>query len=468
MQKNEEKIGTVFSVGSNGEGILKDDGTVVFVPFCLPQEKIKYKVLKVSSKCAFGKVLEVISPSENRVTPKCSVFLKCGGCQLQHAIYNKQLEIKRDNVIDAFKKVALLFVPVNDTVGSDKEFRYRNKLQLPIAEINGETVVGFYAENSHRVVPIEDCVINPIWTSSLIVAVKRYIKEFSLKGYREETNSGDIREITAKEADNKLIITIVTTKRSDTEFRFVEILKEELKQEFSLYVNINNSERNAVYGEKFYLVYGSPSIQAEMLGINYKVGVQSFTQVNPYVCKLLYSEVKNSLDLDDKMTVIDAYSGAGLMSAVIAKSCKKVIGIEIVKEAVELANELDKDNGLSDRITNYQGKCEDILPKIIEKEDKKNLALVLDPPRKGVDFNVIQAIIDSGIEKIVYVSCKPSTLARDVGLIVGSLKYEDGSIKKSDKYIPRYNIQKVQPFDMFPETKHVETLCVLERINHNI
>ena len=195
------------------------------------------------------------------------------------------------------------------------------------------------------------------------------------------------------------------------------------------------------------------------------MGVQSFMQVNSFVCEMLYKDVKNKLSANGNSVVIDAYSGAGLMTALLSKDVTRGIGIEIVKEAVELANQLAKENNLSHKITNYNGKCEELLPDIIQQEKKKNshISLVLDPPRKGCDYAVLEAILKSDIDRIVYVSCMPSTLARDVGLLVGTLENKDGQIVKSLENNGKYKIESITPFDMFPQTKHVETLVVLTR-----
>ena len=202
MVKNEERVGVVSALGVNGEGVIKDDGTVVFVPFTLVGEKIKYKVLKVTSKCAYGKVVEVLTPAENRVRPKCPVFQRCGGCQLQHVKYVQQLKIKEDAITSSFKKIAALNVDVKSTVKGDDHYRYRNKLQLPVVQTDIGVIIGFYAENSHRVVAIEDCVINAPWTKDIILAFKRFIDEYNIKGYDEATNSGELREINVKDPNS--------------------------------------------------------------------------------------------------------------------------------------------------------------------------------------------------------------------------------------------------------------------------
>ncbi len=466
MKKNEERVGVVSSIGSNGEGVIKQDGTVVFVPFALVGEKIKYKVLKVTSKCAYGKVLEIFSPAEIRERPLCPVFGKCGGCQLQHIRYVNQLKIKEENIASCFRKVAGLEVDVKSAVKGDNSIRYRNKLQLAVGASPDGVKIGFYAENSHRIIAIDDCVINAEWTKDVISAVKKYIEEFNIEGYNEQDNSGEIREVTVKEIKGNLIITLVSLKEELRGVqRLLEILKEQVKYTFSLYINVNDTGTNVIYGDKFKLVYGQGSYAGDMLGIKYNIGVQSFMQVNDSVCAKLYSAVRTAIGADQATTVIDAYSGAGLMTALFAKNADKAIGIEIVPEAVECANQLAKVNKLEDKITNYLGKCEDILPNIIQAEKAKGnkVSLVLDPPRKGCDLKVINSIIDSEIDKIVYVSCMPSTLARDIGLLVGSLKIEGNEIKKAENYTPRYEIELVRPYDMFSNTKHVETLVCLTR-----
>ena len=467
MNKNDVREGTVIALGMNGEGVLKDNGIIVFVPFALVGEKIRYKVLKVASGYAYAKVEEVLTPAEERIRPKCPVFGKCGGCQLQHVRYAFQLKLKEENITNCFRKIAFTEVSVKPTVRGDDEFRYRNKLQLPVSsDGHGRTLIGFYAENSHRVVPISDCPINAVWTADVIAAFKEYFELCGLTGYDEKSNSGDIREIAVKEVKGKLIITVVATLNDLPEKnKLIAILQNKVKYVFALYLNINRARSNVIYGEKFIHIYGSKDFAADMLGIRYKVGVQSFMQVNDCVCAKLYSTVCALAEADENTTVIDAYSGAGLMTALLAKRAKKAIGIEIVPEAVSLANLLAKQNGLEDKISNYQGKCEEILPDVIhrEKSEGNKTVIVLDPPRKGCDIKVINAVKASKADRIIYVSCKPSTLARDVGLITGTLYHDGSEIKKAENPCGDYVIDSVRPFDMFAQTKHVETICTLKR-----
>ena len=464
MKKNEEYIGIVEAFGSNGEGIIKDNGLITFVPYAIKGEKVRYKILKATKSCAYGKLIEVLTPSDCRVNPSCSVFNKCGGCQIQHVDYANQLELKRETVKDCFRKIAGIDFEVDKTEPCEKVFGYRNKLQLPVAKTENGTVIGFYAENTHRVVPIDDCPINPSWTKKIISAFKQYIDEFNLSGYDNQKFTGDIREITAKEiAGNLIIVAVVLDSNIKGKDRLVEILKSHLELNFTLYFNVNKSRSNVIYGEKFYLYHGAPDYTAEIDGIKCKFGVQSFMQVNDEMRSKLYNKVKEEINADENTTVIDAYSGAGLMTALLSQNARKTIGIEIVKEAVDCADELAKINGLTDKMVNFNGACEDLLPSIIEKERKtgNQIKIVLDPPRKGCDIAVVEAVRKSGADKIVYVSCLPSSLARDVGLLTGTLIYKDGKIEKAETPSGEYELTLIKPFDMFPQTKHVETLVCL-------
>lgn len=466
IKKNDEIIDNIIDVGANGEGIVKRDEYVIFVPFALVGEKVRFKVLKVSKNIVFAKLLEVIEPSKNRVKPKCPVFSKCGGCHLQHVDYSWQLKIKENNVINCFNKIAGIKIDGIQTVGSDLQYRYRNKLQLPIV-FNGEkNFIGFYAENSHRVVEIIDCYINKSMTKELITVIKEFLTKFNLKGYVDSTGQGNVREITVKEIGNKFIITLVWVKISPIgESWLVNALKEIFGENFSLYYNENPKQTNVIYGERFKLIYGAPEYQSDKLGIKFTSSVLSFMQVNANICDYLYKEVCENVSKFSPDTVIDAYSGAGLMTALLSRHAKKAIGIEIIKEATECADALAKANGLSDKMQNITAPCEQVLPGIVNKEKNANkkVAVVLDPPRKGCDIKVLNAIKESKIEKIVYVSCLPSSLARDVGILVGSLYYEKNQILKRKNYVPEYEIESIKCFDMFPQTKHVETLVVLQR-----
>lgn len=464
ITKNNEYVGIVERLGVNGEGIIKNGDFIVFVPYTLPTEKVRYKILKVLKNYAFGKVVEVIVPADDRIRAVCPVFGKCGGCQLQHVKYSAQLKFKSQLVADCFKKIAGIDVKVKSPVKSVQEYEYRNKLQLPVGRFNGENVIGFFAENSHRIIPVKNCYIHPSWAEKLITALKVYMAKNNVPAYDEVDKSGYIRHIVCRETDNSFIITLVsTTKDVPNLDDFIAELKECFVN-FSLYINVNSADTNVVFGDEFVLKYGAPTYINELLGLKYEVGVQSFMQVNTLVATKLYQNAVKHLDPNENDYVIDAYSGAGLMTALFAKKAKYVYGIEIVPEAVNIANKLASINGLSDKMENICGDCAQVLPPLVKKlSETGNVYVVLDPPRKGCDYSVIEAIKNSNIDKIVYISCNPATLARDVGLLTGSLYYEGNEIKKATDYTPVYEIATVIPHDMFSQTKHVETLVVLQR-----
>ncbi|MBO7187281.1 MAG: 23S rRNA (uracil(1939)-C(5))-methyltransferase RlmD [Clostridia bacterium] len=466
ITKNEEFIGIVERLGSNGEGIVKNGDCVVFVSNALPSEKIRYKILKATKNYAFGKLLEVLVPADERVRPVCPVFEKCGGCQLQHLKYPVSLKFKSTLVADCFKKIANLDVKVSPTVKSQMEYGYRNKLQLPVSSVDGETVIGFYAENSHRIIPINECFLHPNWSEKLILALKTYMRQNKILGFNETLKIGTIRHIVCREVGGKFIITLVVVKNDLPNLdAFISLLKESFAN-FSLFININDKDTNVVFGDEFRLVYGEPTYKSEFLGVKFNVGVLSFMQVNTTIASKIYQNVVKTVSSDENVCVIDAYSGTGLMTAMMAKRVKKAYGIEIVEEAVEISNKLAKDNGLTDKMFSYLGDVKDVLPSIVNEINNAGdkAIVVLDPPRKGCDEKVLNTLINSNISEIVYVSCNPATLARDIGILVGSVYYDGKELKKAINFTPRYEIVNIKPYDMFPQTKHVETVVHLKRI----
>ena len=464
INKNDERIGVVTATGANGEGIIKDDGVVIFIPFAFLGEKVKYRVLKVKKNYAFAKIIEVLTPAEERVKPKCPLFTRCGGCQLQHVKYSIQLKMKSKTVEDCFKKIAGLSVNVPMTKKSPKEYGYRNKLQLPVAEVNGETVIGFFAENSHRVIKTPDCPITE-WAKDIIDIFNDYVRKFNIKGYNEETGGGELRHIVTRGQDGNFIVTAVTASKN---LRGSEYLIDCLCKKFkkvTLFHNVNSEKTNVILGKEFHLIYGEPRYVSEMQKIRYEYGVTNFLQINSEVSEKIYKQVVELAGMDEDGVVIDAYSGAGLMTAMLARGSKKAYGVEIIPEAVECANKLAILNGLEDKMTNICGKCEDILPELVEKlkAEGNKITVVIDPPRKGCEYSVIQAVKNSDADKIIYISCNPATLARDVGLIVGSLTYKEEQLVKAEEFTPAYEVSFIKPYDMFAQTKWVETVVCLTR-----
>ena len=472
IEKNDIICAVTNAIGTNGEGVIKHEGITFFVPACLPGEKVRFKVLKVKGNVGYGKVEEILTPAEERVRAKCPVFLRCGGCCLQHLDYNAQLVHKATVVKDALRKIAGLNISVPTAVKSDFPYGYRNKLQIPVGvDRDGQNVIGFYAEHSHRIVPVTACAIHPEWAERLIAVVKRYMTECAVKGYDEENKTGAIRHIVAREIGGKYIVTLVTAKRELPNLPYLVGLLTEALHSVTVYLNFNQEDTNVIFGKEFQLVHGMGVFESEEGGIRYEAGPVTFLQVNENVRTKLYKDALKTVCADGDEVVIDAYSGGGLLTAMIAKKAKRVYGIELEAEASKCADSLKSKNGL-ENMTNICGYVEEHLTKVMEKEKGEKVRLILDPPRAGIARSVVMALLASGIERLTLISCNPATLARDLGLLTGRLIDCEGELVKNPAYAEvaegetlsgYYAVEKIQPYDMFPQTKHVETLVVLQR-----
>ena len=471
IEKNDIICATTDAIGSNGEGIIKHEGITFFVPACLPGEKVVFRVLKVKGNIGYGKVEEILTPAEERVREKCPVFLKCGGCCLQHLEYTAQLTHKSTIVKDALRKIGGIQVSVPVAIRSDLPYGYRNKLQIPVGvDKDGQNVIGFYAERSHRIIPVSACAIHPEWAEKLIAIVKRYMAECAVKGYDEEQKTGSLRHIVAREIAGKYIITLVTAKRNLPNLSHLIHLLNEAFHQVTLYVNFNNSDTNVIFGKEFQLVHGIGFFEGEECGIRYEAGPVTFLQVNENVRSKLYRDALKTVSADGDEVVVDAYSGGGLLTAMIAKKVKRVYGIELEEEASRCADSLKEKNGLNN-MHNICGAVEDKLPDVLKKEKGEKLRLILDPPRAGIARSVLFALLQSGIPTLTLISCNPATLARDLGILTGRLVENDkGELVKNpcfpadeDALQGYYQIEKIQPYDMFPQTKHVETLVCLSK-----
>ena len=511
IEKNDILTGKVQSFGSDGEGVVCAEGCVFFVPYALPGEEISFKALKIKGNTGYGKIEKVIVPAKGRVQPKCPVFYTCGGCQLQHADYETQREFKREKVKNALRKIGGVEAEVSPVVPCESEYGYRNKLQIPVGvDANGHTALGFYAERSHRLVPVEKCYIHPAWAEDLMAAFREYIAVSGAKGYDERTKKGLLRHLVAREIDGKLLVTVVATARKLPCEAWLTGRLQKLFPGCGVYVNVNTGDTNVIFGDGFYLLCGAARLEGRTGGIAYEAGAETFVQVNPEIREKLYERAMEACFAGGAETVIDAYSGGGLMTAMAAKRCKRAYGVELNKEASACAEALKAKNGLQN-MTNICGDAAAEVPAIMDRERAlwqkesagkavssphgygEKVALILDPPRAGVARSVLQAILKSGIERFVMISCNPATLARDLGILTGTLREENGVLvkvpaaetgettgKESGKFFDGesidgelpdgagerkitayYKIESVEPFDMFPQTKHVETLVVL-------
>ena len=456
MEKNDVVTVVCENIASQGEGVAKCGDVTVFVPYLLCGERAKVKILKIKNNVAYGKIEELLTPAEERVRPQCEVFYRCGGCQLQHCNYRTQLKFKTALVRDTLKKIGGIEADVLPCERSDKAYGYRNKLQLPVASQEGKNVVGFFAERSHRIVPTHECPIHPEWSAKLIDALYDFMEKCGLDGYDEERGKGQIRHIVVRELKNRFIVTLVVTEEIKGIDYFFFLL-DRIFNEYSFYLNFNEKKTNVVFGEEFKLLKGKGFYECIDGGIIFEAGANTFVQVNEFVRGRLYDKIVSLADSEG--TAVDCYAGGGLLTAMLAKKCKKAIGIEIVPEASACADKVREKNGFTDKMFNYCGAVETLLNEVLKKE--KNAFVVLDPPRAGVERGVLRALQENAVEKIIYVSCNPATLARDLGILTGSLtENEKGELVKSNEQ-GMYEVTLVQPYDMFPQTKHVETLAVL-------
>ena len=463
MQKNDQFTVKIEDLGFQGEGIGRDGPLTLFVPFSLPGEKVRAKVLHRKKNLVFGKLEEVLTPAEERVRPVCAVFGRCGGCQLQHLRYSYQLRFKSDMVKRCFRKIAGLEPEVQATVRSDDPYGYRNKLQIPVGRVRGETVIGFYAPNSHRIVETSSCALQPVWSERVIRTVRRFMQEHALEGYDETDGSGDIRHIVVREVAGKLLITLVV---NGSDFACRRELASAFSREFDqfgLYLNFNEAETNVVTGERYEHICGLKVADATSHGIRYRIHPASFFQVNDVIRERIYTRIQQLVVESGCNAVIDAYSGAGILTAILARTGCDCYGIEIVPEATENAEYVRRTNGLSEHMHNINGDCAKELPALASAlhAEGKRTAVILDPPRKGCESRVLAAVKESEAPCVIYLSCNPATLARDAGILCGTCR-ADGTPGPAEEE-GRYEIVSVQPYDMFPNTKHIESLVLLQR-----
>ncbi len=455
MDKNGEYEGIVAGLGTDGEGIIKIQGTTAFVPFCLTGEKVRFKAVKVKGNIAYGKLLKVITPSYSRVNAPCGVFGRCGGCDLQHMDYAEQLKFKKESVENALSKIGGIYARVNGTVACDGQYGYRNKLALPIGVEDGKTVIGFYARRSHRIVPANNCAIQAEWSEKVFDALYSYVNS-GVSGYDEVTRNGELRHFVARGIGGKYIFALVSAKAVDVSYLLA--LLDKYFKDYTFLLNINDSRDNVIFGDDWRICRGEGFFEAEENSVKFKAGANTFLQVNDEMRSKLYNAV---LAEAEGSVAVDLYSGGGMLTAMLARKCGLAYGIEVVEEASRCADELKTANGLDGVMFNVCGKVEDEIGGVFEKTAGKSRVIVCDPPRKGMERSVVRAIASSGADKIILVSCNPATLARDLGLLLGTLAEKDGGLVKVENALPQYVIKSITPFDMFPQTKWCETLVVL-------
>ncbi|GGB49860.1 23S rRNA (uracil-C(5))-methyltransferase RlmCD [Lentibacillus populi] len=443
VKKNETITLTFEDLTHEGNGVGKINGYPLFVPNALPGEEAKIKVVKVNKNYGFGKLLELTKESPERVEPACDVH--CNGCGLQHMSYRLQLEMKQNHVKNAMKKIAHLEnIPIHPIIGMENPLNYRNKVQIPVGERDGQLITGFYQKRSHRIIENTDtCITHNDVINEVVKAVRDIANRLGIGAYNEEKHRGVLRHIMVRtgQATNEIMVVLVTrTEKLPNKDVLVEELTKAFPNMKSIMQNINDKRTNVILGRKTKLLWGEEYIYDRIGGLTFAISAKSFYQVNPVQTKVLYDKALEYAQIGGNDVVIDAYCGIGTIALFLAQQAKKVYGVEVVPEAISDAKKNAKLNGITNAEF-FVGEAEKVMP-WWKAQGLKPDVVVVDPPRKGCDEALLKAMTDMQPKRIVYVSCNPSTLARDLRIL------EDGG----------YDTQEVQPVDMFPMTGHVE--CV--------
>lgn len=453
IEKNKEYILDIVSQGYEGEGIAKINDTFpIFIEGALKGERVNVRIVKSKKNFAYGKLLEVIEPSLERCEAKCSIHKRCGGCKLQHSTYKKQLNFKFERVKDCITKIGKLDESiVQFPLGMDEPWRYRNKVQLPIGMVNGELKIGFFAPRSHEIIDMETCLIQDEIADKVVGITRSWIKKNNIKPYNIDgkyDETGILRHIMIRRGftTNEVMVVLVTNgSKLPNKDEFISLITENIPGIKSIVQNINSKPTNVILGQECITLWGESTISDYIGEFKFNISPLSFFQVNPVQTEVLYNKALEYAGLTGDETVFDVYCGTGTITLFLSQKAKKVYGVEIIPQAIENANINAKENNVNN-VEFFVGESEVVIPDLINKGIKADV-VVVDPPRKGCDVKLLNAITNIDAKKIVYVSCDPSTLARDLAILEGN----------------GYKTVRVQPVDMFPHTAHIETCVLLQR-----
>ncbi|WP_297130613.1 23S rRNA (uracil(1939)-C(5))-methyltransferase RlmD [Terrisporobacter sp.] len=448
LSKDKMYVVDIVDIGQGGVGIGKFEGFTVFVDGGLIEDKIKVKITKSKKNYAVGDIVEIIESSPFRVERKCSKELKeCGGCQIQELDYKEQLKIKTNEVKQVISRIGKLDdVVIHDALGMEDPFRYRNKAQFPIQKVDGVPVIGFYKKKSHDIIPTDQCIIQHDVNDKIIKIIKTYIRAYKVSVYDEKTHTGVLRHLVTKvgfTTKEVMVVLVANGRKLPYLNELASVLKENIPGFKTLVVNVNREKTNVILGQENRIIYGDGKINDNIGDLVFEISPLSFFQVNPVQTEVLYNKALEYANLGENDTVFDIYCGIGTISLFLAQKAKKVYGIEIVEEAIKDAKRNAEINKL-DNVEFYVGKAEEVVPKMY-KQGKRANVVVVDPPRKGCDEKVLDTIVSMQPDRVVYVSCNPSTLARDLNYL-----NEKG-----------YKCKEVQPVDMFPHSVHIENVALI-------
>lgn len=443
MKKNDIIETEITGMTDDGSGVGHADSRAVFIPYTVVGERVRAVVVKVLKNYAYAKLLDVVRPSVARLKSECEYFYKCGGCSLWHMNNKAELDYKRQKVTDCLQRIGGLDAEAEEVLQPSDRVRYRNKAQFPVTPSG----IGFYRQNSHDVIPICDCIIQNEENTKVISAIKSWMEKYSVSAYDEKTDSGCIRHVYTRCGKSGMLITIVT--RADElphKSELIEALKNSGIRLAGVVQNINSRRTNVVLGSKNITLWGDGYLIDTIGSIKFKISPLSFYQVNPKATLLLYKTAAEMAGLSGKELLWDLYCGIGTIGLFMADKVKKVVGVEVIPEAIENA----KENAALNDIRNaefYCGKAEELAEGLYNKYGKPDV-VILDPPRKGCDEELLKTVAKAKPKKIVYVSCKPATLARDLKYICAN----------------GYEAVRVVPINMFPATSHVESVCLLSKL----
>ncbi len=452
MLKNEEYIVTVVDNGFQGEGIAKIDSITIFIPNAIKGEKVKIKILKVAKNLAYGKIIEIIEKSKNRIESDCQTYSRCGGCFMRHIDYNETINIKKKSVEDTLRKALGREIRVSSAIKMENPYNYRNKLQYPIGiDEQGKTAMGVFAERTHKIISTKECKIQDVLSQKIANDIFEFILKNNIKVYDEKKLEGSIRHIIIRvgKKTNEVMITLVSnSEKIPYEKELIKFITEKYQEIKTIAKNINCKNTNVILGNKTEILYGNGYIYDYLGEFKFKISPMSFYQVNPIQTEKLYNKAIEYANLTGNETIFDLYCGIGTIGIFASKKCKNLYGIETIKEAIKDAKENAKINNI-ENAEFFAGDVEKILPEFIKERNIKPDVVFVDPPRRGCDKTALDTLLQIESKRIVYVSCNPATLGRDLKLLE-----------------EKYELKEVSICDMFPFTSHVECVCCLILKNH--
>ena len=451
VKKNKEYLVKIIDQGFEGEGIAKIEGFTIFIEGAIKGEKCRILIVKVTSSHAFGKLVEILEKSKYRVEPDCATYKRCGGCNLRHIDYEETLNIKQNTVQNLVNKTLNNKIKVEMTVGMGNPYNYRNKAQYPVGfDKSGEPVMGVYAKRTHEIISMRNCMIqNPVSEKIANVVLGFFIKN-NIPIYNEKNGEGLLRHIVIKvgiKTHEIMCILVLNKKELKKEKELIKVLIREFPEIKTIVKNYNMKNTNVILGNENEVIYGDGYIYDELGDYTFKISPLSFYQINPIQTEALYNIAIEMADLKKTDTLFDLYCGIGTIGIFASPYVNRVYGIEIVKQAIEDAKENSNINNIRN-IEFFAGDVEKVFENVLKEHNVKPDVIFVDPPRKGLDKHTIENILNIKPEKIVYISCNPASLVRDLKLLEES-----------------YEIKKIQPVDMFPFTSNVECCAVMELKN---